>query len=75
MANSENKFRVNAFCRSFSALFIVANLFQLMLAKDELTSFKAVWATIVDNLAITLGITSIAAGFFVLLSRKEDEEA
>ena len=65
----ENKTRSLAgiFLRSVASLFVVANLFQLMLARDELTGFSSVVRVIKESLGIASWLTLVAAGFFVLV--------
>ncbi|OGT98179.1 MAG: hypothetical protein A2079_00565 [Geobacteraceae bacterium GWC2_48_7] len=74
MANSFRSSKIASFSRAFPVLLIVAIMFQLLLAKDELNGFASIWDEILKNIHISLAVSLIAAGAFVLFNRNEDEE-
>lgn len=65
--------KISSFSRVFPVLLVVTILFQLLLAKDELHGLASIWDEIVRKMDVSLTVALIAAGAFVLFSRKEDE--
>lgn len=66
--------KIISFSRAFPVLLIVTIMFQLLLAKDELHGLESIWNEILKKLDISLAVSLIAAGAFVLFNRNEDEE-
>lgn len=65
--------KISSFSRAFPVLFVVTIMFQLLLAKDELGGIASIWEEILKGMHISLGVSLIAAGAFVLFNRKNDE--
>jgi hypothetical protein len=66
--------RVRIFSRVLPVLFTVAILFQLVLAKERLTSLEAARETLLDALVPSLGVSLIAAGVLALVSGRNGED-
>ena len=72
MPESSGSSKIGSFARVFLVFLVVTIMFQLLLAKNELTSMGAFWAVILKTLGTSLGVSLLAAGVFVLFYRNDE---
>lgn len=74
MRSPAGKTKTASFARVFPVLLIVAILFQLLLAKDQLFDFNSALDIIMNTLGTSLFVSLIAAGTLVLFTRDDDQD-